>query len=159
MDHSRSIDPRKNLNNSKLHLSIKGSNKLREDFVRYLKGFSSWESNTQSYSEIRHDKSIIGETPPIVKEENLRSSGSFDTISFSECLSNLRERNLNHLLLTHININTIRNKFDQLVSSVKKNIGILMMSETKIDNSFPTMQFHIDAYCICRLDRNEYVVF
>ena len=39
IDHSRSIDPRKNLNNSKLHLNIKGSNKLRDNFVRYLKGF------------------------------------------------------------------------------------------------------------------------
>ena len=41
IDHSRSIDPRKNLNNSKLHLNRKGSNKLRDNFVRYLKGFSS----------------------------------------------------------------------------------------------------------------------
>ena len=41
IDHSRSIDPRKNLNNSKLHLNIKGSNKLRDNFVRYLKDFSS----------------------------------------------------------------------------------------------------------------------
>ena len=41
IDHSRSIDPRKNLNNSKLHLNIKGSKKLRDNFVRYLKGFSS----------------------------------------------------------------------------------------------------------------------
>ena len=41
IDHSGSIDPRKNLNNSKLHLNVKGSNKLRDNFVRYLKGFSS----------------------------------------------------------------------------------------------------------------------
>ena len=41
IDYSRSIDPRKNLNNNKLHLNIKGSNKLRDNFVRYLKGFSS----------------------------------------------------------------------------------------------------------------------
>ena len=39
IDHSRSIDPRKNLNNSKLHLNIKGSNKLGDTFIRYLKGF------------------------------------------------------------------------------------------------------------------------
>ena len=32
IDHSRSIDPRKNLNNSKLHLNVKGSNKLRDNF-------------------------------------------------------------------------------------------------------------------------------
>ena len=30
------------------------------------------------------------------------------------------------------------------------------MSETKIGNSFQTIQFHIEAYCIYRLDRNEY---
>ena len=56
----------------------------------------------------------------------------------------LRQKNLNRLLLAHININSIRNKFDQLVSSIKNNIDILMISETKIDNSFPTMQFHIE---------------
>ena len=41
IDHCKSIDPRKNLNNSKLHLNVKSSNKLRDNFVRYLKGFSS----------------------------------------------------------------------------------------------------------------------
>ena len=99
IDHSRSIDPRKNLNNSKLHLNIKASNKLRDNFVRYFKVSSGCESDTQSYSEIRHDKSIIVKTPPVVREDNLRSSGSFDNISLTECLSNLRQRNLNRLLL------------------------------------------------------------
>ena len=33
IDHSRSIDPRKNLNNSKLHLNTKGSNKLWDNSV------------------------------------------------------------------------------------------------------------------------------
>ena len=37
IDHSRSIDPRKHLNNSKLHLNIRGSNKLRDNFVKYVK--------------------------------------------------------------------------------------------------------------------------
>ena len=154
-DHGRSIDPRKNFNNSKLHLKMKGSNELWDNFDRYLKGFSSWDSDVQSYSEIRHDKCIIGETP-VVWDENLRSWGSFDNISFSECLSNLRQRNLNCLLLTHSNINSIRNKFDQLVLSIKNNIDKLMISETKIDNSFATMQFHIEGYCIYRLDQNGY---
>ena len=68
----------------------------------------------------------------------------------------MRQRSLNCLLLAHININSIRNKFDQLVSSIKENIDILMISETKTDNSFPTIQLHIEGYCIYRLDRNEY---
>ena len=41
IDHNRSTDPGKNLNNSKLHLNVEGSIKLRDNFVRYLKGFSS----------------------------------------------------------------------------------------------------------------------
>ena len=41
IDHSRSIDPRKHLNNSKLHLNIRGSNTLRDNFVKYVKEFLS----------------------------------------------------------------------------------------------------------------------
>ena len=35
------INPKKHLNNSRLHLNPKGSNKLRDNFVGYLKGFTS----------------------------------------------------------------------------------------------------------------------
>ena len=31
-----------------------------------------------------------------------------------------------------------------------------MISETKIDNSFPKKQFHYEGYCVDRLDRTEY---
>ena len=70
-------------------------------------------------------------------------------------LSNIRKNNIN-LILAHININSIRNKFDQLVDYVKEKFDVLMISETKIDDSFPTMPFHIEGYCVFRLDRNEY---
>ena len=35
------INPKKHLNSSRLHLNPKGSNKLRDNFVRYLKGSTS----------------------------------------------------------------------------------------------------------------------
>ena len=40
INHS-AIDAKKSLNNSKWHLHIRGSLKLQENFVKYLKGFSS----------------------------------------------------------------------------------------------------------------------
>ena len=40
ISHS-AIDAKKNLNNSKLHLNIRGPRKLQENFVEYLEGFSS----------------------------------------------------------------------------------------------------------------------
>ena len=42
--------------------------------------------------------------------------------------------------------NFIRNKFGELLRGVKRYKDILMMSETKLDNRFPTRQFLIDGY-------------
>ena len=52
-------------------------------------------------------------------------------------------------------INSIRNKFDNLVQQITNNIDILMISETKLDSSFPEGQFLIPGYSSpYRLDRN-----
>ena len=72
-------------------------------------------------------------------------------------LSNIRKNYINRLILAHININSIRNKFDQLLDGVKRKVDVLMVSETKIDDSFPTMQFHIEGYCVFRLENMEVV--
>ena len=53
------------------------------------------------------------------------------------------------------NFYSIRNKFDFLAHQVKGNIDILMISETKLDESFPPSQFFLDGYMVpFRLDRN-----
>ena len=63
-----------------------------------------------------------------------------------ESLNRIRLKRSNRLIFGQININSIRYKFDSLVSALMKNIDILMISETKIDSSFPTAQFSIDGY-------------
>ena len=71
-------------------------------------------------------------------------------------LKSIRIRNLNRIVIGHLNINSLRNKFDFLVTQVKGYIDILMTSETKLDESFPIGQFFIDGYSVpFRLDRNE----
>ena len=57
-------------------------------------------------------------------------------------LKSLRIRNFNKIVLGHLNIDSIRNKFDFLAHQVKGNIDILMISETKLDESFPPSQFY-----------------
>ena len=54
-------------------------------------------------------------------------------------------------IIGHININSIRNKFYYLIAITKGNVDVLMISETKLDESFPSMQFNIDRYSIFRL--------
>ena len=50
ISHS-AIKAKRNLNNSKSHLNIRGSRKFLENFVKYLKGFSSCDNVTRNESE------------------------------------------------------------------------------------------------------------
>ena len=45
---------------------------------------------------------------------------------------------LSKLIVAHINISSLRSKFDFLVEQIKGNIYLLMVSETKLDESLPT---------------------
>ena len=61
-----------------------------------------------------------------------------------DILNDLRCKNLNRILIGHLNINSLRDKFEILVSSIAVVLDILMMiSETKLDESFPVSQFLI----------------
>ena len=62
-------------------------------------------------------------------------------------LKSVRLKNLNKIIVGHLNINSIRNKFDFLAPQVQGIIDILMISETKLDESFPPVQFLLDGYC------------
>ena len=71
-------------------------------------------------------------------------------------LHNLRVRNLSRIISTYLNINSIRNKFACLVLGSRNYIDILMISETKIDDSFPVNQFLLGGYTIpYRLDKKS----
>ena len=54
-----------------------------------------------------------------------------DDTSDLDILKDLRCKNLNRVLIGHLNINSLRNKFEILVSSIAVNLDILMISETK----------------------------
>ena len=70
-------------------------------------------------------------------------------------LKNLKSKNNNRIIFAHININSLRNKFDMISDLVKGNIDILLISETKIDDTFLTSQFYIPGFSTpYRLDRS-----
>ena len=85
-------------------------------------------------------------------ESNLSNN---DLTSPEDQLHNLRLKNPNRLIFAHLNINSLRNKFDLLTNIVKDKIDILMISETKLDSSFPKGQFNLRGFSEpYRLDRN-----
>ena len=72
-------------------------------------------------------------------------------------LRNLKLKDTNRLILGHLNINSIVGKFDHLKVLIENNIDILVLTETKIDASFPNAQFSIGGFSApFRLDRNRF---
>ena len=71
-------------------------------------------------------------------------------------LNNIRIRNTNRLIIGQLNINSLRNKIDALRTIIMDNLDILVVTESKLDNTFPTNQFLIDGFSTpFRLDRDS----
>ena len=69
-----------------------------------------------------------------------------DSSDVYSIINALRVRNVNKIILGHLNINSLRNKFDLLADLVKSKVGILLISETKLDESFPLATFCIPGF-------------
>ena len=88
--------------------------------------------------------------------ESERLDISSDDPSFSS-LKSVRRKNLRRIIFVHLNINSLSNKFDALVEQIKGKVDILVISEAKLDESFPEGQFKLPSFTSpFRLDRNEF---
>ena len=63
-----------------------------------------------------------------------------------EELKDIRKSNDNKIVFGQLNTNSLRNKFDMLSELIKGFVDVFMISETKLDESFPEGQFFIDGY-------------
>ena len=104
-----------------------------------------------------HDKEMLDENTSnflIQKSPTYEFSTLDETVKEEEGVKS--SLNLNRLIFGQININSIRNTFELLFSLVSNNIDVLLISETKIDNTFPVSQFYVPGYWVpYRLDRTE----
>ena len=80
-------------------------------------------------------------------EETLKNGG----------LNEIRKKNPNGIIIAHLNINSIRNKFEMLKEVIGNKIDILLISETKLDDTFPLSQFILEGFTPpYRLNRTEH---
>ena len=71
-------------------------------------------------------------------------------------LKDIRINNINRLIIGQLNINSLRNKFEQLSTMINENIDIFMISETKLDETFPAAQSSLQGFCDpCRSNSNR----
>ena len=69
----------------------------------------------------------------------------------------ITSENLNRIIIAHLNISSIRNKFDLQANQIIGNVDVLVISETKLDASFPIEQFKIPGFStLFRGDRDQY---
>ena len=81
---------------------------------------------------------------------------SSDDPSFSS-LKSVPRKNLHQIIFDHLNINSLKNEFDALVDQIKENVDSLVISETKLDESFPESQFQIPGFTSpFQWDQNEF---
>ena len=88
---------------------------------------------------------------------NLSNGEVRDTPNAAKVLNDLRLKHVKNVIVGHLNINTLANKFDDLSVIIKDRLDILILSETKLDHTFPEGQFNIDGFSKpYRLDRNNH---
>ena len=78
-----------------------------------------------------------------------------ETDCFTE-LTTFRFKNPKNLIMGHLNINSLRNKFEFLKPIISPNFDILLVSETRLYQSFPNNQFSISGCRMFRQDRNYF---
>ena len=75
---------------------------------------------------------------------------------YTDQIKKIRVENINNVIVGNFNINSLSSKFDQLDFLVHGYFDILVITETKLDNSFPISQFKMDGCSTpYRLDRNR----
>ena len=85
---------------------------------------------------------------------NCNFDGNVDGMTM---LKNIRTKYVKNIIVGHLNVNTIENKIDSLKLLIPGNIDVMVITETKIDDSFPISQFCIDGFRKpFRLDRNNF---
>ena len=70
-------------------------------------------------------------------------------------LRNLKVSNPKKVTLGHLNINSIPNKFEGIMDAVAKDLDIFLISERKIDSTFPEAQFFYTGNPTERIETSE----
>ena len=176
IDHIN-ISLKHNCNRSVLHLNYSGTKKLIEKFLFCLYT-SDWETsmvgmifkvsindnkekvNQESKTVYFSSKNHSGNSSYRQNKESTKSVLTVLSDTPSDTLNGLHEQRLNHrknIIVGHLNINTIRNRFSSFKYLVLKETDTCLLSETKTDDSFPNSQFFTESYRMFRKDRNKNV--
>ena len=155
------------------HLLQSGKKILFNNFISYI------NSNfliVTSFTNVDINQSILNETYQSPIHSLTKTDSSTMDLSIFSCnlskehevlnyvsspdllfeIKKLRIRNPNKIIIGNLNINSLPNKFEQLKDIVMQPIDILVLTETKLDDTFPAAQVLVNGFSEpYRLDRNR----
>ena len=104
-------------------------------------------------------KSYSNRLAPVNGKDTLNEGGIIlnpNAVSFVACESEnvnitnkvkeLRCQNVGNVIIGHLNINSLRYKFEDLCEIIDGYVDIMIIGETKLDESFPSNQFMVRGY-------------
>ena len=111
-------------------------------------------------------KNILSALNKLPWQQSIKESSSSKSFSDSDDIrakgnaftstKSIKAKYPNNLFFGHLNGHFIRNKFVSIQKRIKRTFDIFLISETKIENSFPNAQFEIKGYKSFRKDRETY---
>ena len=120
-----------------MHLNLTGTSCLAKNRLSSIISF--WK--VTRCPVIINENNIEHEHPSVlIARTNLKKWNLKD-------LTNIRLKNRSRPIIGQLNINSIRNKFDFLCAEISPSLGLLRVSEKKLDDSFPTTQFLMNGFC------------
>ena len=120
-----------------IYLLESGNTKLAENFIYFLNN-SYWLSPYDYYLEAQTHENIAHTLSQLLNTKNCESISTksiLNTNTSNEAniennvLKNLRLKNSDKVIIGHININSLRNKFELLTEIVRDKVDLLMISE------------------------------
>ena len=142
-----------NVNNS----AMKDTDNMKEITKKNIDSNKQIKESTEK--DVRRNEKIIRNVSENCKnapfEKILENNKANFKCNFENDLKHLRKKNMHKIVVGQLNIISIQNKFDHLMVAVSGNIDILLITETKIDSTFPVNQFYLNGYNVpYRNDRN-----
>ena len=128
IDNSRKIKAQ-HLDKGKLHLTKYGSRILSNNFVNEISKVLHWQIDRGNSNANVEECNFKDDLTAKKKRWEQHYTGSYT------------QWYVNKLIFAHLNINSVRNKSEFLATKVKGKTDILMILETKIDDSFPKGKF------------------
>ena len=118
IDHSKRLKTH-HLNGNKLYLNRRGAPSLQNTVFKFLSKIFN-----RFFEENNVEITTVSSTT-LQSDEECKSKACTENINMD--LKFLRLKNVNKLIITHLNINSLRNKVEFLISLIKDNIDILII--------------------------------